>query len=94
MLVKVAPVVEVMKGESAKLPCTYTTPAPSGNTVVEWYIVSHIQIVLHMQVLRSPIMQNPLVHVSSTSTCVPSVERDSESFRKKDSLTFCPDPFI
>ncbi|KAI4811161.1 hypothetical protein KUCAC02_014079 [Chaenocephalus aceratus] len=38
VLVKVAPVVEVMKGESAKLPCTYTTPAPSGNTVVEWYI--------------------------------------------------------
>ncbi|XP_033958208.1 basal cell adhesion molecule isoform X1 [Pseudochaenichthys georgianus] len=38
VLVKVAPVVEVMKGESAQLPCTYTTPAPSGNTVVEWYI--------------------------------------------------------
>ena len=26
---------------------------------------------------------SPLLHVSSTSTCVPSVERDSESFRKK-----------
>ena len=38
-------------------------------------------------------MQHPLVHVSSTATRVPSVLKDSESFRKKDSLSFCPDPF-
>ena len=35
------------------------------------------------QLYRSPIMQNPLFHVFYTSTCVPSVERDSEMFRKK-----------
>ncbi|GAA6220358.1 basal cell adhesion molecule-like isoform X2 [Lates japonicus] len=36
--VKVAPNVEVLKGEVAKLPCTYTDSPPSTNTVVEWYI--------------------------------------------------------
>uniref|UniRef100_A0A8D2ZZK5 Basal cell adhesion molecule (Lutheran blood group) n=1 Tax=Scophthalmus maximus TaxID=52904 RepID=A0A8D2ZZK5_SCOMX len=34
--VKVAPKVEVLKGETAKLPCTYTDP--SSITLVEWYI--------------------------------------------------------
>lgn len=37
--VKVAPKVEVLKGETAKLPCTYTDP--SSITLVEWYIVSN-----------------------------------------------------
>ena len=60
---------------------------------------------------------SPLLHVSSTSTRVPSSSclfyintcplffmsllhqhvsplRDSESFRNKDSLSFCPDPFL
>ncbi|XP_035527835.1 basal cell adhesion molecule isoform X1 [Morone saxatilis] len=36
--VQVAPKVEVLKGESAKLPCTYTVSTSSSNTVVEWYI--------------------------------------------------------
>uniref|UniRef100_A0AAQ4Q8X3 Basal cell adhesion molecule (Lutheran blood group) n=1 Tax=Gasterosteus aculeatus aculeatus TaxID=481459 RepID=A0AAQ4Q8X3_GASAC len=36
--VKVAPIVEVLKGEASKLPCTYTVPQGAGNTVVEWYI--------------------------------------------------------
>ncbi|XP_029361171.1 basal cell adhesion molecule [Echeneis naucrates] len=35
--VKVAPKVEVVKGETAKLPCTFTMSSPS-NTIVEWYI--------------------------------------------------------
>lgn len=36
--VKVAPKVEVIKGDTAKLPCTYSVSPPSSNTVVEWYI--------------------------------------------------------
>ncbi|KAK5861896.1 hypothetical protein PBY51_017334 [Eleginops maclovinus] len=35
--VNVAPKVEVLKGESAKLPCTYKS-SPSSNIIVEWYI--------------------------------------------------------
>ncbi|XP_037532086.1 basal cell adhesion molecule isoform X2 [Nematolebias whitei] len=37
LTVKVTPEVEVMKGETAKLPCTYTG-AQSSSTIVEWYI--------------------------------------------------------
>ncbi|XP_071764601.1 basal cell adhesion molecule isoform X1 [Centroberyx gerrardi] len=36
--VKVTPTVEVIKGESASLPCTYTVSPSSNNNVVEWYI--------------------------------------------------------
>ncbi|XP_049439197.1 basal cell adhesion molecule isoform X1 [Epinephelus fuscoguttatus] len=36
--VKVAPKVEVLKGETAKLPCTYTVSPQSSSTVIEWYI--------------------------------------------------------
>ncbi|XP_019948872.1 basal cell adhesion molecule isoform X1 [Paralichthys olivaceus] len=36
--VKVAPKVEVLKGETAKLPCTFTEAPLSGNTLIEWYI--------------------------------------------------------
>ncbi|CAJ1062673.1 basal cell adhesion molecule isoform X1 [Xyrichtys novacula] len=35
--VTVTPKLEVVKGETAKLPCTYTVSSPS-NTVVEWFI--------------------------------------------------------
>lgn len=38
--VEVAPKVEVLKGETANLPCTYTVSPPSSNTIVEWFIVS------------------------------------------------------
>lgn len=45
MTVSVTPKVEVLKGGTAKLPCTYTVSPPTpSNTVVEWYIVSHFQI--------------------------------------------------
>ncbi len=37
--VKVAPKVEVLKGETAKLPCTYMVSPPSSTTVVEWYYI-------------------------------------------------------
>lgn len=33
----VDPKVEVFKGDTAKLPCSYTGPPSSSNTVVEWY---------------------------------------------------------
>ncbi|XP_029307785.1 basal cell adhesion molecule isoform X2 [Cottoperca gobio] len=36
--VKTASKVEVLKEESAKLPCTYTVVPPISNTVVEWFI--------------------------------------------------------
>ncbi|XP_070691656.1 basal cell adhesion molecule [Pempheris klunzingeri] len=36
--VDVSPKVEVLKGETAKLPCTYKVSQSSSNTVVEWYI--------------------------------------------------------
>ncbi|XP_061919929.1 basal cell adhesion molecule isoform X1 [Entelurus aequoreus] len=36
--VNVAPKVEVLKDETAKLPCTHTAPQSSSNTVVEWQI--------------------------------------------------------
>ncbi|XP_026226868.1 basal cell adhesion molecule [Anabas testudineus] len=36
--VTVSPKVEVIKGATAKLPCTYTVSTPSSNTIVEWYI--------------------------------------------------------
>ncbi|XP_045900317.1 basal cell adhesion molecule isoform X1 [Micropterus dolomieu] len=36
--VEVTPKVEVLKGETAKLPCKYTVSQPSSNTVVEWFI--------------------------------------------------------
>ncbi|KAG7475017.1 cell surface glycoprotein MUC18-like isoform X1 [Solea senegalensis] len=36
--VKVTPKVEVLKGDTAKLPCTYSGTPPSGNDLVEWYI--------------------------------------------------------
>ncbi|XP_073341615.1 basal cell adhesion molecule isoform X2 [Pagrus major] len=36
--VEVAPKVEVLKGETAKLPCKYTVSTSSSTTVVEWYI--------------------------------------------------------
>ncbi|XP_042345771.1 basal cell adhesion molecule isoform X2 [Plectropomus leopardus] len=39
--VNVTPQLEVMKGETAKLPCKYTVSPPSSNTVVEWYIEEH-----------------------------------------------------
>ncbi|CAN9513803.1 unnamed protein product [Ophioblennius macclurei] len=35
--VKVAPKVEVLKGDTAQLPCTHTVSSPS-NTIVEWFI--------------------------------------------------------
>ncbi|CAK6959079.1 basal cell adhesion molecule [Scomber scombrus] len=35
---KVAPKVEVLKDETAKLPCSYTVLPSSSNTIVEWYI--------------------------------------------------------
>ncbi|KAK2844835.1 hypothetical protein Q5P01_011494 [Channa striata] len=38
VVVKVSPKVEVLKGQTAKLPCTYTGSASSSNTIVEWYI--------------------------------------------------------
>ncbi|XP_028984982.1 basal cell adhesion molecule isoform X2 [Betta splendens] len=36
--VTVSPKVEVLKGETVKLPCSYTVSPPSNNVVVEWYI--------------------------------------------------------
>nr|XP_046254998.1 basal cell adhesion molecule isoform X3 [Scatophagus argus] len=36
--VQVAPKMEVLKGDTAKLPCTYNVSPSSSNTVVEWYI--------------------------------------------------------
>ncbi|XP_040900582.1 basal cell adhesion molecule isoform X2 [Toxotes jaculatrix] len=36
--VKVTPKVEVLKGETAKLPCKYTVAPSSNNIIVEWYI--------------------------------------------------------
>nr|XP_020445862.1 basal cell adhesion molecule-like isoform X2 [Monopterus albus] len=36
--VKVAPKVEVLKGDTAELSCRYTVPPSASNTVVEWYI--------------------------------------------------------
>ncbi|KAM8870465.1 basal cell adhesion molecule isoform 2-T2 [Spinachia spinachia] len=36
--VTVAPKVEVLKGETGKLPCTYSVSQAASNTVVEWYI--------------------------------------------------------
>ncbi|XP_034410220.1 basal cell adhesion molecule isoform X1 [Cyclopterus lumpus] len=39
--VNVTPKVEVLKGETAKLPCTYTVSPTPSNTVVEWYIEEH-----------------------------------------------------
>ncbi|XP_044064680.1 basal cell adhesion molecule isoform X2 [Siniperca chuatsi] len=36
--VNVNPKVEVLKGDTAKLPCTYKVSPSSSNTVVEWYI--------------------------------------------------------
>ncbi|XP_051921060.1 basal cell adhesion molecule-like isoform X2 [Hippocampus zosterae] len=36
--VNVAPKVEVLKDETAKLPCTYTVSPSSSNTIVEWHI--------------------------------------------------------
>ncbi|XP_059194904.1 basal cell adhesion molecule isoform X2 [Centropristis striata] len=39
VMVKTAPKVEVLKGDTAKLPCTHTVSPPSGNTVVEWFYV-------------------------------------------------------
>lgn len=44
--VEVAPTVEVVKGESAQLPCKYTISPPVSNTIVEWYIVSPSEIYL------------------------------------------------
>lgn len=44
--VEVAPTVEVVKGETAQLPCKYTISPPVSNTIVEWYIVSHSEIYL------------------------------------------------
>ncbi|XP_039973909.1 basal cell adhesion molecule isoform X2 [Xiphias gladius] len=38
VIVRVAPKVEVLKGETAYLPCTYTVSPSSSNTIVEWYI--------------------------------------------------------
>ncbi|XP_029957908.1 basal cell adhesion molecule isoform X2 [Salarias fasciatus] len=35
--VKVAPKVEVLKGDTAQLPCTHTVSPPSTNTIVEWF---------------------------------------------------------
>ncbi|XP_022620038.1 cell surface glycoprotein MUC18-like isoform X1 [Seriola dumerili] len=35
--VKVAPKVEVLKGETAKLPCTFTVSSSASNPIVEWY---------------------------------------------------------
>ncbi|XP_068591564.1 basal cell adhesion molecule isoform X1 [Cebidichthys violaceus] len=39
--VTVTPKVEVLKGETATLPCTYTVSPTPSNTVVEWYIEEH-----------------------------------------------------
>ncbi|XP_008275635.1 basal cell adhesion molecule [Stegastes partitus] len=36
--VKVSPKVEVLKGDTATLPCTHTVSSASSNTIVEWYI--------------------------------------------------------
>ncbi|KAI1886306.1 hypothetical protein AGOR_G00212640 [Albula goreensis] len=36
--VTVSPRVEVIKGETATLPCSFNVPAPSGNSIVEWFI--------------------------------------------------------
>ncbi|KAG1947584.1 basal cell adhesion molecule isoform X2 [Pimephales promelas] len=36
--VTVTPKVEVIKGETAKLPCSYTISNPTSNVVVQWYI--------------------------------------------------------
>lgn len=47
---KVAPKVEVLKDETAKLPCSYTVSPSSSNTIVEWYIVSTIQILIIFQI--------------------------------------------
>ncbi|XP_076592936.1 basal cell adhesion molecule isoform X2 [Chaetodon auriga] len=39
VVVKVSPKVEVLKGETAKLPCTYSVSPPSSSAVVEWYYI-------------------------------------------------------
>lgn len=44
VMVEVAPKVEGLKGETAKLPCKYRVSPSSSNTVVEWYIVSNFWI--------------------------------------------------
>lgn len=36
--VQVSPTVEVMKGDTAKLPCTHTVSPPSASITVEWFI--------------------------------------------------------
>ncbi|XP_020796075.1 basal cell adhesion molecule isoform X3 [Boleophthalmus pectinirostris] len=39
VIVKVTPTIEVIKGETAQLPCTHTvTPSAASSIVVEWYI--------------------------------------------------------
>uniref|UniRef100_A0A8C1R8Q8 Ig-like domain-containing protein n=1 Tax=Cyprinus carpio TaxID=7962 RepID=A0A8C1R8Q8_CYPCA len=38
VMVKVTPEVEVIKGETVKLPCSYTTSAPASPIVVQWFI--------------------------------------------------------
>lgn len=38
VVVTVTPKVEVMKGESVSLPCTFTVSTPSANTIVEWFM--------------------------------------------------------
>ncbi|XP_061632129.1 basal cell adhesion molecule isoform X4 [Phyllopteryx taeniolatus] len=38
VMVNVAPKVEVLKDETAKLPCKYTVSPSSSNTIVEWHI--------------------------------------------------------
>lgn len=38
--VNVLPKVEVIKGETVKLPCTFSTSEPAASLVVQWFIVS------------------------------------------------------
>lgn len=44
--VDVVPKVEVLKGDTAQLPCKYTVSPSSTTTVVEWHIVSTFQMLI------------------------------------------------
>lgn len=48
--VKVAPKVEVLKDETAILPCSHDVSASSSNIIVEWYIVSNTDILIFFKI--------------------------------------------
>lgn len=45
--VVVTPKLEVIKGETVKLPCTYTTTAAASTVVTQWFIVSTFLVFNH-----------------------------------------------